>query len=319
MQKRRLIHIILVVKYVKRVNLRKIMALGYIAAIITSLFFTAYVVPKKLSKLGADHYSVFQGLGYFLGSAAAFIISRFAGHPEKDTFNNEILWYALLTGVLWFAGSAFFLAAIDRLGLSRSNQWKNLQGPCGAILNLLFLAEYNQTNVPLVLIASGCILASAFLFNIKNGEKTKNDKLGIILALMSAVIFGFTSMLQKKITSAGAFFTELVVISGTVFVVSVIYLLIKERSIVFFKDAVQKDGLLGILGGILYFGAAYFTTVAYSLIPGSVAFTIIQLNTVWTVLVGIIIFREISFRENKLRIIIGLLAAITGIILLLLA
>ncbi len=40
--------------------------MGYLFAIISSLFFTFYVVPKKISKQTPTKYSLFMGLGFFI-------------------------------------------------------------------------------------------------------------------------------------------------------------------------------------------------------------------------------------------------------------
>jgi len=65
--------------------------------------------------------------------------------------------------------------------------------------------------------------------------------------------------------------------------------------------------------------ASFFSTLAYKYILDSIAFTIVQLNAVWTVLVGILIFKEIDFKKNWARILTGIVFAITGVIMLLFA
>lgn len=121
------------------------MILGYIFALISSLFFTAYVIPKKLSKQTPLKYSLFMGLGFFIISSIMFIINKLIVNDPFETLTNPILLLSGLGGILWLIGSIFFLTAIDKIGLSRSNQWKNLQGPIGAILTLTILSEFIET------------------------------------------------------------------------------------------------------------------------------------------------------------------------------
>ena len=85
------------------------------------------------------------------------------------------------------------------------------------------------------------------------------------------------------------------------------------------KQIKEKDNILGMIGGIVYFFASFFSTLAYKHIPGSIAFTIVQLNAVWTVLVGILIVKEIEFKKHWQRIIAGIMLAIIGVIMLLIA
>ncbi len=77
------------------------------------------------------------GLGFFITSIILYIINKILVYNPQETLLNPILLLSALGGILWLIGSIFFLTAIDKIGLSRSNQWKNLQGPIGAIMLLL--------------------------------------------------------------------------------------------------------------------------------------------------------------------------------------
>lgn len=293
--------------------------MGYLFAIISSLFFTFYVVPKKISKQTPTKYSLFMGLGFFIISIIMYIINKVLVYNPQETLLNPILILSGIGGILWLVGSIFFLTAIDKIGLSRSNQWKNLQGPIGAILTLVFLSEFIQTKVIYIILAIIFILVSAMLFTIKNKGEKIVDKKGIIYAILSALFFGTNALIQKYATNNGLVYSQQVYFSGLVFISAFVYLLVKERNIKFLGDIKSKDNILGIIGGFIYFFASFFSTLAYKYIPGSIAFTIVQLNAVWTVLVGIIIFKEIDFKKNWLRIILGILLAIIGVIMLLFA
>ncbi len=98
------------------------MITGYICALISSLFFTAYVIPKKLSKQTPIKYSLFMGLGFFIVSIIMFIINKITVNNSLENLANPILLLSALGGILWLIGSVFFLSAIDKIGLSRSNQ-----------------------------------------------------------------------------------------------------------------------------------------------------------------------------------------------------
>lgn len=293
--------------------------MGYLFAIISSLFFTFYVVPKKISKQTPTKYSLFMGLGFFIISIIMYIINKIFVYNPQETLLNPILILSGIGGILWLVGSVFFLTAIDKIGLSRSNQWKNLQGPIGAILTLVFLSEFIQTKVIYIILAIIFILISAMLFTIKNKDEKIIDKKGIIYAILSALFFGTNALIQKYATNNGLVYSQQVYFSGLVFISAFVYLLVKERNIKFLKDIKSKDNILGIIGGFIYFFASFFSTLAYKYIPGSIAFTIVQLNAVWTVLVGILIFKEIDFKNNWPRIILGILLAIVGVIMLLFA
>lgn len=293
--------------------------MGYIFATISSLFFTAYVIPKKISKQTPIKYSMFMGLGFFIISIIMFWINKIFVYNPKETLLNSILLLSGFGGSLWFVGSVFFLTSIDKIGLSRSNQWKNLQGPIGAILTLIFLSEFLETRLIYIVLAIIFILISAMLFTIKNSKEKTVDKKGIIYAILSALFFGINALIQKYATNNGLVYSQQVYFAGLVFISSIVYLLVTEKNIIVLKNINKKDNILGIVGGCIYFFASFFSTLAYKYIPGSIAFTIVQLNAVWTVLVGILLFKEIDFKKHWSRIILGILLAIIGVIMLLFA
>lgn len=295
------------------------MIVGYICALISSLFFTAYVIPKKLSKQTPIKYSLFMGLGFFIVSIIMFIINKIIVNNPLENLTNPVLLLSGFGGILWLIGSVFFLTAIDKIGLSRSNQWKNLQGPVGAILTLTFLSEFMETKVVYIILAVVFILLSAMLFTIRKKKEKIVDKKGIIYAILSAIFFGINALIQKFATNNGLIYAQQVYFSALVFISALVYIAFKDRSIKVMKDIKNKENILGIIGGITYYFASFFSTLAYKYIPGSIAFTIVQLNAVWTVLVGILIFKEIDFKKNWLRIVIGIVFAIIGVIMLLFA
>jgi len=157
------------------------------------------------------------------------------------------------------------------------------------------------------------------LLSIKNDPSGKISRKGIFYAILAAVLFGINAMLLKMGTNFGLVYSQQFVLSGTVCLWSMIYLPLKEKRFIHLKDFSVRDNLLGILGGILYCAALFFFVKSYQLLPGSVAFTIIQLNAVWTILAGIFLFHEIEFRKNWKRILAGLLCACLGVIMLLFA
>lgn len=293
--------------------------MGYIFSIITSVFFTLYVIPKKLSHATPLHYSLFQGIGFFAGGAAGFLIFSLTSSSVTDRLDNPALVCSAVAGVVWFAASMFFLTGIDKLGLSRSNQWKNLQGPAGAILSLIFLSEHAQTKILFVILAIAFILGSALLLNISKGEERASGRSGIIYSLISALLFGIYATLQKFGTNHGLMYAQLFAISAMVMISGFVYVFIREKSLSVVCDMAKKDNALGLLGGLLFYFTSVLTTISYSYLPASIAFTIIQLNSLWTVLAGVLVFREIDFKKNWQRILLGLVFAVAGVVMLLFA
>jgi Putative glucose uptake permease len=291
------------------------MSIGYLYATIASLFFAFYIVPKKLTKQKPILYSFFMSIGFLFGSIILYLISALAGN-HLETFANANLFYSVLAGILWAFGSIFLLSSIDKIGLTRSNQWKNLQGPVGVILSLIILSEFLHTNALFAVLAGFSIFISALFLNIKHSDGNKINPKGISLAILSALMFGIVTVLNKFVTDNSGVYAQLIVWSFFTFATIAIYILIKKNLRTEFKLTTKRDVGLGFIGGLLYSAAGFLMLKSYSYIPASISFTIIQLNFLWVIIIGIVFFKEIDYKKNIWRILGGIIFAAVGIFLL---
>lgn len=295
------------------------MTMGIIYAILSSVFFGIYIVPKKLTKIHPTVYTVFMGLSFFIAALTSYFIKSRSAVGVETLFDTLML-FAILEGILWSLGSIFFLTAIDKIGITKSNQWKNLQGPIGVILSLIVLSEYQTTNPYITGIAGIAIFISALFFNIaKNKQEKSLNKHGIIWALLSGVFFGLVAVINKYLTNESGIYAQQVFWSLSIFTTALIIVLIRNQQLNQLLKPKRNDLLLGFAGGLLYFGASFFMLKAFDLIEASVAFTIIQLNALWAITIGILVFKEISLRRHWVRITLGLVFTIVSILLLTLA
>lgn len=292
--------------------------IGYIYAIIAALFFALYIVPKKLTKQKPILFSFFMGAGFLFGSMILYLISVFIT-KNPETFANWYLAYSILAGILWAFGSIFLLTSIDKIGLARSNQRKNLQGPIGVILSLIILSEFLHANALFAILAGFTIFISALFLNIRHKDGKKIDRKGIRLAVLSALMFGIVTVLNKFVTNHSAIYSQLIVWSFFTFATIAIYILNKKILKNELLTTARKDMKMGFFWGLLYSLAGFFMLRSYAYIPASISFTIIQLNALVVIAIGIMFFKEIDFRKNIWRISGGLLFAIIGILLLFLA
>jgi len=286
--------------------------LGVMFAVLGSIFYGVSVVPRKLSKQKVSTFVMFDGLGFFIASVVFFGIIKLCGNTENLFDIHLILWGALC-GTIWMAGSTFFFMALDRIGLSKSSQWKNLQGPIGAFLIFFILSEASSVNIWFLLASITAIFISALLFSIKGKNEKKFNIWGIVFATTAAILYGCVALIQKYLSMEGFVFAQQIWFSLFVFLSAFIFMLIKEKNVKCFKEPFKKDNAMGLLGGGLYFLGSLFVALAYSYMSGSVAFTIVQLNAFWIILIGIIFFKEIDFKQHWKRIVLGFLFVALGI------
>lgn len=290
---------------------------GYIFAVISSIFFSLYVIPRKLSKQHPVYFSLFMGLGFFSSSLVLYLLKPFLGFHE--TISPALIW-SVMAGVVWATGFVSFVKSIDAIGLARSNQWKNLQGPIGVLLSLVILGEYATTSPLFAFLAGIAVFSSAVFFTISNSkEEAKINLAGINLAAISGLAFGIVTVINKYVTTEVGVYSQQVVWSLFIVMSLLFYVLSQKELLKNIKAVQKKDIILGLTAGIVYLGASFFMLQSYKYIPASIGFTIIQLNAIWTILIGLFVFKEIDINKHYKRIALGFLLSLIGIILLVFA
>ena len=292
--------------------------LGYILAIISSIFSAIYVVPKKLSKQKPATYAVIMGVGFFITSIIGFTLLKAFHYIDEPIFFPRAI-IACINGVLWTIASVSVLSSIDRIGLAKSNQWKSLQGPIGAFLMLTFFSEFLTTKVFFLILAIVLITMAAMMFSTREKDTDSVDKLGILYALVAAVFYGIYTFVKKYLTNEGALFSQQIYTSFFVFISAASYTFVKYKTFKIDAPKLKREIALPLAGGALFFGNASFNVLAYKCIEGSIVSMLHQLNAIWLLLIGVFVFKEIDFRKHWLRLVIGLILSIVGVVMLILA
>ena len=310
------------------------MLLGFIFAIIVSVLFAIYAVPRKFSSQNVLLYTMWMGVAYFVGTLLVIAVMWGFGFAEVEDMRSPWHWVTVARGLVWVFGMAAYNLAIDRIGLVRFNQWKNFQGPIGSLLLLFFLAEVVGIKALWLVLGMVVMFISAVLFTIKDDSdsKKKNTFQGVAFALFAAVCFGVSILLLKIVTDQGFVFAQLFYHSLSLIIFSAIaYLImgdgtssqnagqrekrpIKERLHNLIK--VDKKTWLPFMAGGMFLVATFLMILALGMIASPIVWSITQLNVVWTVLIGIIIFKEVDFKAYRVRITVGFLTAIVATVLL---
>lgn len=287
---------------------------GYVFGLISSLFFAIYIVPRKLTKINPIYFSVFMASGFFISSFFLYLLQPYLGFNEK--LDIKLLW-GIPAGIIWAISFVAFIKSIDLIGLSRSSQWKNLQGPIGIVLGLIVLNEQSHTNALFAILAGVAIFISAIFFSATNNKnKSKLNLHGISLGVFSGVGFGIVSVLNKYITTNVGVYSQQVVWSFAIALSLTIYTYLNKNLRKNLKNINLKDINLGLLSGLIYLGASFFMLQSYLYLPISVGLTIIQLSIVWIIIIGVFVFKEIDIYKYWRKIMFGFLFAILGVLFL---
>jgi len=325
------------------------MMLGFMFSLVVSVLFAVYAVPRKYSKQNVILYTMWMGIAYFAGTVVLISIVWGFGFEEPENLLNPWHLLTVLRGFIWVLGMAAYNKAIDKIGLTRFNQWKNIQGPVGSLLILFVIADMVVgIKVLLLLLGMTVMFCSALLFQCKTDAELgkqqiqdgltvpagisakKNTILGIVFALCSGVCFGVSALLNSIVTRPAIVgdkftFAQLLYHSLSLIVFSVLAYMItgnkpNEPSTVTqrFKEicAVSKKTWLPFIAGALFLCATLLTIYSYRMIPNAVAWSITQLNVFWTILIGIFFFKEVHYKQHWLRLTVGIIMAVGACVVL---
>ena len=325
------------------------MLLGFIFSLLVSVLFAFYAVPRKYSKQNVILYTMWMGIAYFIGTIILISVIWGFGFEKPENLLNPWHLLTVLRGFIWVLGMAAYNTAIDKIGLTRFNQWKNVQGPVGSLLILFIVADMAAgLKVFWLLLGMTVMFCSALFFQIKTDAELgkqnvndglivpegtnpkKNSKAGIAFALFSGVCFGVSALLNSIVSRPAIVgdrftFAQLLYHSASLIIFSVLVYMItgkkpstaKQR----FNDIcnVDKKNWMPFIAGAMFLAATLLTIYSYRMIPNAIAWSITQLNVFWTILAGVFIFKEVNYKQHRLRLTAGVLMAIGACVLLFLA
>lgn len=290
--------------------------MGYLLAFLTSLIFAAYVLPRKFATTRPFAYTAAVSIGVLAIGVAGWGLGLLGLGPGVRIVSVAA---ALPLGAFWALGSVLLVLAIDRIGISRSNQWKNLQGPIGVVLALLLMGELAKADLLQVVFGAVLVFGSALALNVptEGGEETRSsDRRGVWLALGSALVFGIAAAYTKAFATGAD--TPSLAFGASIGFAAVAWLaaLVTKQAREALTSGSHELGL-ALLGGAIFASSIWCMALTFRYLPVSVGYTIIQLNTVWVVLVGVLWFKEIRVAEHGARILLGLVLAVMGVLVLL--
>jgi len=286
---------------------------GYFFAILSAIFLSLYIIPKKFTKQPPFIYNFFIGVGYFITSVIFVVILSIFNKLNEPIFSIYVL-FSILDGVLWVLASACFLNCIDTLGLTRASTFKNLQGPISALLFLFVLNEYKNINILFIFFALILIFLSQILFNFNENKQSRLNTKGILFGLLASVFFSLNALVRKITAIHNIIYIGNIYASFTIVVISFIILIIKNKVN---KNLIEfKTNKYGLLSGVFYFFASTLMVVSFKFISGAITSSLTKLSGLITVFIGIVFFKEINFKKHYIRIVLGAFCIILAVVVL---
>ena len=286
--------------------------IGFALGILSALFFTVYILPQKLARADTTTYLWMLGVGVMVTALVPYVI---VGCPHAATGLER--GAGLLCGVVWGIGTLCFAGSVDRIGLALAAPFKNTTGVVGTLVGLILLQEWKTTDPILCTIGSILIVAAAIVIGMTGKtDAPKRSAVGVAMALGAAVCYSSYLYPMKLVVARIGYWEFIPWMAAGILLTATFAVLGRPGGLRDFVSYAPRVYLFSLLGGVAWTLALICLSASMVMVDLSVAWSLAQLNTVPAVFLGILVFREIRFRDHKAKIIIGLLAATIGTVLL---
>ena len=307
-------------------------AIGFTLAIICSISFGAYILPRKLSRLSVLDYQYWVALTI---APAMLLVAIVTGSP---LFVGPPILVGMFCGVLWTFGSLSYSAAVDHIGVTRSTPVKNLAPAFAAIYGISIFHEYGITQPRELLMTVGgvaCMIFAAFIIGRAGAHEherafaydvTKDPQarkrafyLGLVYSMGAAFFYGAYSVpLKWQFKHEISAYTACAWLGiGVLATTAIVYALKSKRVLPSFPGN-REVGLCAAGGGIWSSGQIV-GALAMLYIPMSISWPVSNLGTLVAIGWGVLIFKEVHIEKHRLEFAASLLIYVAGLVLLALA
>jgi glucose uptake protein GlcU len=298
--------------------------IAVIALIMAGLFFGSQFVPQKFCiNFDTRAYNLSMMFGIAIVTGMIAVLSLFLdmpGNVSEKEFAPFNMGLCVLAGVIWSLGNLYILAAISKIGMSRTFPIVNLVVVVAFFAGIIFLGELR--NVHFIIILFLClgivsVLTGSYFTTkatSKEEKKVKDVKGGVIAALLSTIFFGFYNVpILVSVRSdtwsvyLAVFFLSLGTIIGAIFFG---FLWLRKDLFRIWMKAPKRWHYLAISGGMIWGIGQMSANLAMEDIGVSIGAPSIQgLVIVVGVIWGLAVFNELKdipvIRRKKAKLILG--------------
>jgi glucose uptake protein GlcU len=297
---------------------------GFSLALMAMIAYSLYLVPRKRSHVSQRTFTFWMGCGILLGTGVIGLLGVKGIHmPTHRQYGMMFIG-----GLVWSTGTLAYCVAIKSIGLARSTPIKNLSALMGTFIGILLFHEFTfHRIVPTTLVIMGSVL-TVISTTILGGVEATDDTadwegsagvvVGLLAAFWAAIAYSAYTIPMKIVYAQGVTPTSFLFFMGQgCFVgMTALALVTKDTSV---KNAVSwRDRNLAGLAGITWAVGSFCANTAISMIGVAVAWPIMK-NTLFTVLYGVFVLREVDVARRKRELTSGLALSFAGVVLLALA
>ena len=289
-------------------------ALGVILGLVTAVSIGLFMVPRRYFRGDTAVFLVGMTFGAMVGSTIYWVISGMPFSPKG------IAIFSLVPGLNWALGTYAYAYGTHKVGLAKATGIKNTQVLVATAGAFIFFNEAQTTQPLLAFLGSGLVVATAFILsNIRHRDKAlpHASLSGYLIPIIAAFLYGLNGLFLKILIAAdiprphmnlgigiGAFAGGLGV-----------YVLLRRR-LDFLKAVSLRQHALAVSGGLIWALALVTMILAIDFAGLAVAWSLMNLSIVVSVLYGVVLLREVDIRRRWKQVAAGLAVACLGILVL---
>ena len=289
-------------------------SLGITLSLVTALLLGFFMVPRRYFK--ADTATFMVGLTF--GAAVGNIIYwLFSG---GDFALRPLAILPFLAGINWSAGTFAYAAGTHRVGIAKATGIKNTQLVWTTFGGFILFGEAATTSIPWAFAGAALILLTAIvLANIQHNEESipRATLKGYMLPVISSVLYGANGLTIKFLGTKGLAVPQTCMSIGIgAFVGGLCFYAINNKKLNFLSRAPLSQHLLSVIGGIIWAAALVTMTLSIKYVGVAVAWALLNLSIVVTVLYGTFFLKELDIRKRWGSITVGLVLGCLGLLCL---
>lgn len=235
---------------------------------------------------------------FFFGFVASVILG----------YSLSLNYYGLSAGILWGVANALSLTAVRSIGIARAIPiWVSVI-VLVTFFSGVFIFHELSSGFSIGVIGIVGIIAGVLFIGSAGDAKSKHIKRGIMFSVLAGLVFGIcvTPIKMSNLQPLAFFFP----MSVGILLFGVGFALAKRLTLK--NEAVMQ----GIAGGMLWNIGNLLSIISISILGLAKAYPIAQASLLIAVLWGVFYFKEITKRNDLIKILSGAIILLAGVIVL---
>ncbi len=302
------------------------MATGIILSLIGTIFHVSFMVSRRYCACDVQYYYTSLTVSATFAGIVTELFRLIFGQHLGLSVNLTTLLAGIILGITWAIACFTYIQGIELIGLSRATALKNYTAVIGLLIGIIGFGEFRQmSRLMFELVLVGCLImmvAGAVLARtLPAGQlASANNRRGILYSLVAAVFFAIYAM-EVKLVATRIMMVDHIPLAtawgGSLGAGALLYITKGKKGVMDWFRMPASEHCCAMVSGFLWLLGTYCMTAGIQLAGVGISWAITPFGTVFSVLIGWKIFREIEPYQQRTKLLFGITGSLVSVILLL--